>query len=109
MSVRVSYRGKDYLFARDTYGVGYWYATTGRSANITVPILVATELRKQAAKQGISPEMFTPRKVEKEKSIRVRRKSRSSTRKQGRFSISLSALANKVSKFDDLFEGSDEE
>lgn len=100
MSVRVKYKGVTYAFSKDAKDRGHWYATHGRNANVTVPIIVSQELRRQALKDGVDPKAFASPKREKEKSIRVRSKRASNPNKnKGSFSISISSLMKTMKKY----------
>lgn len=95
MSIQIEYQGRNYSFTRDTRGVGYWCPTSGSRANLMVPIVVASALRKEAIKQGVDSQIFSKRKPEEERSVRVRVKSK----KKAAFSVSLSSLVRSINKF----------
>jgi hypothetical protein len=97
MSIRVDYEGNTYEFSRDTKGNGYWIAVTGRNKYITVPIVLGTALRKKAVEDGIDPTAFHKPKKVRTKSVGVRTKS--SRKKKGRFSVSLSSILKSVEKY----------
>lgn len=91
-AIRVEYEGNTYEFRHDHDDNGFWISTSGKRKNMTVPLMLATELEKQAIENGISQAVFYRPRKENDESVRIQAKS---STKKSKFAVSLAALVKK--------------